>query len=67
VLRRTSGPKRNEITGGCREVNNEKLHSLYTSPNIIRIIKPRKMRWEWNVACRGPERKRPLRRPEAGG
>jgi hypothetical protein len=38
VLRRTFGPKRDEVTGGRRKLHNEELHNLYSSPNIIRII-----------------------------
>jgi hypothetical protein len=45
VLRRIFGPKRDEVTGGQRKLNNEELHSLYSSPNIIRMIKSRRMRW----------------------
>jgi hypothetical protein len=50
VLRRIFGPKRDEMTGGWRKLHNEKLHDLYTSPSIIRIIKSRLMGWEWHVA-----------------
>jgi hypothetical protein len=39
------GPKRDEITGGWRKLHNEELRNLYSSPNIIRIIKSRRMRW----------------------
>jgi hypothetical protein len=38
VLRRIFGPKRNEVTGGWRELHNEELHNLYSSPSIIRIL-----------------------------
>jgi hypothetical protein len=44
VLRRIFGPKRDEVTGGWKKVNNKKLHDLYSSTSIIRIIKSR-MRW----------------------
>jgi hypothetical protein len=44
VLRRIFGPKRDEVTGGWRKLHNEKLHNLYFSPSIIRIIKSRRMR-----------------------
>jgi hypothetical protein len=44
VLRRIFGPKRDEVTGGWRELHNEELHNLYSSPNIIRMIKSRRMR-----------------------
>jgi hypothetical protein len=40
--RRISGPKRDEVTGGCRKLHNEELHSLYSSPSIIRMIKSRR-------------------------
>jgi hypothetical protein len=51
VLRRIFGPKRDEVTGCWRELHNEKLHYFYSSPNIIRMIKLRMMRWEKHVAC----------------
>jgi hypothetical protein len=44
VLRRTFGPKRDEMVGGLRKLHNEELRNLYYSPNIIRMIKPRRMR-----------------------
>jgi hypothetical protein len=44
VLRRTFGPKRDEVTGGWRKLHNEELHDLYSSENIIRIMKSRRMR-----------------------
>jgi hypothetical protein len=56
VLRRISGPKRDEITGEWRNLHNEELHILYSSPNIIRQIKSRRMRWEGHVALMGEER-----------
>jgi hypothetical protein len=43
VLRRIFGPKRDEVTGDWRKLHNEELHNLYFSPNIIRMIKPRRM------------------------
>jgi hypothetical protein len=46
VLRRIFGPKRDEVTGEWRRLHNEELSDLYSSsPNIIRVIKPRRMRW----------------------
>jgi len=42
VLRRIFGPKREEVVGGWRSLHNEKLHNLYPSPYIIRVIKSRK-------------------------
>jgi hypothetical protein len=50
VLRRLFGPKRDEVTGGLRKLHNEELHNLYSSPNIIRMMKSRRMRWARNVA-----------------
>jgi hypothetical protein len=44
VLRRIFGPKRDEVTGGWRKLHNEELHSLYSSPNIIRMIKSKMIR-----------------------
>jgi hypothetical protein len=44
VLRRIFGPKRDDVTGEWRKLHNEELHDLYCSPNIIRIIKARRMR-----------------------
>jgi hypothetical protein len=43
VLRRIFGPKRNEVTGGLKKLHNEELHNLYSTLNIIRMIKPRRM------------------------
>jgi hypothetical protein len=75
VLRKIFGPKRDEVIGGWRKLHNEDLHNLYYSPNIIIIIKSRRMRWAGNVARKGekrnayrilvgkPEGNRPLRRP----
>ena len=75
VLTSISGPKRDGVTGEWRKLHNEELNDLYTSPNIVRVIKSRIMRWERNVARmeegRGvhkvlvgkPEGKRPLGRP----
>jgi hypothetical protein len=45
VLRRKFGRKRHEVMGDWRKLHNEKLHNLYPSPNIIRMIKSRRMRW----------------------
>jgi hypothetical protein len=44
VLRRIFGPKRDEVTGGWRKLNNEEIHNMYSSPSIIRMIKSRRMR-----------------------
>jgi hypothetical protein len=53
VLRRIFGPKRDEETGSWRKLHNEELHNLYSLPNIIRIIKSRRMRWTGHVARMG--------------
>jgi hypothetical protein len=50
VLRRIVGPKRDEVTGGCRKLHNEELHNLYSSSSITRMIKLKRMRWAWHVA-----------------
>jgi hypothetical protein len=44
------GPKRDEVTGEWRKLNNEELHDLYYSPTIVRVIKSRRMRWVEHVA-----------------
>jgi len=44
VLRRIFGPKRYEVTGECRKLHNEELNDLYSSPNIVRVVKSRIMR-----------------------
>jgi hypothetical protein len=56
VLRRIFGPKRDEVTGGWRKLHNEELHKLYSSPNIIIMIKSRRMRWAGHVARMGKKR-----------
>jgi hypothetical protein len=75
VLRRVFGPKRDEVTGEWRRLHNKELYALYSSPNIIRVIKPRRLRWAGHVARMGerrgayrvlvgkPEGRRPLGRP----
>jgi hypothetical protein len=45
ILRRIFGPKRDEVTGGWRNLHNEELHVSYSSPSIFRVIKTRRMRW----------------------
>jgi hypothetical protein len=75
VLRSIFGVKRHGVTGEWRKLHNEELHDLYSSPNIIRIMKARRMRWAGHVARMGekrnayrllvgkPEGRRPLGRP----
>jgi hypothetical protein len=53
VLRRIFGPKREEVAGGWRRLHNEELHNLYMSPNIIKVIKSRRMSWAGQVARMG--------------
>jgi hypothetical protein len=56
VLRRIFGLKRDEVMGEWRKLHNEELRDLYSSPSIIRIIKPRRMRWAGHVARMGEKR-----------
>jgi hypothetical protein len=74
VLRKMFGPKREE-DGSWRKLHNDELHNLYSPPNIVRMIKSRRMRWAGHVARMGegrgvyrvlvgrPESKRPPGRP----
>jgi len=57
VLRRIFGPRRDEVTGEWRKLHNEELNDLYSSLNIVRVIKSRRMRWAGHVACMGEERR----------
>jgi hypothetical protein len=57
VLRRIFGPKRDEMTREWRKLHNEELHNLYSSPDILRQVKSRRMRWAGHVARMGEERK----------
>jgi len=75
ALRRIFGPRRDEVTGEWRRLHNEELNDLYSSPNIVRVKKSRRMRWAGHVVRMGegrgvyrvlvgePEGKRPLGRP----
>jgi len=75
VLRRVSGPKRDEVTGEWRKLHNEELSDLYSLLNIVQVVKLRRMRWVGHVARMGQGRgvyrvlvgktegKRPLGRP----
>jgi len=75
MLRRVFGPKRDKVTGEWRKLHNEELSDLYSLPNIVRVVKSRRMRWAGHVACMGegrgvhrvlvekPEGKRSLGRP----
>jgi hypothetical protein len=75
VLRRIFGPKRDEVTWEWRRLHNKELYALYSSPNIIWVIKSRRLRWAGHVARMGerrcayralvgkPEGKRPFERP----
>jgi len=74
VLRKVFGPKRDEVIGEWRKLHNEELTDLYSLPNIVRVVKSRRMRWAGHVARMGegkgvhrvlvgkPEGKRPLGR-----
>ena len=56
VLRRIFGPRRDEVTEEWRRLHNEELNDLYSSLNIVRVIKSRGMRWAGHVARMGAER-----------
>ena len=53
VLRKIFGPRRDEVTGEWKRLHNEELNGLYSSPNIVRVIKSRRMRWAGHVALMG--------------
>jgi hypothetical protein len=75
VLRRIFGPKRDEVTGEWRRLHNKELYALFSSPNIILVIKTLRLRWAGHAARMGerrgayralvgkPEGRRPLERP----
>jgi len=56
VLKRRFGPRSDEVTGECGRLHNEELNDLYSSPNIVRVIKSRRLRWGGHVARMGEER-----------
>jgi hypothetical protein len=56
VLRRVFGPKRDEVKGEWRKLHNEELNDLYSLPNIVRMVKSRRMRWAGHVARLGEDR-----------
>jgi len=56
VLRRVFGPKRDEVRREWRKLHTEDLNDLYSSPNIVRVIKSRRMRWAGHVARMGERR-----------
>jgi hypothetical protein len=56
VLRRIFGPKRYKVTGDWRKLHNEKVNNLYSSPNIVRVIKSRRIRWAGHVVHMGEGR-----------
>jgi hypothetical protein len=58
VLRRIFEPKRDEVTGEWRKLHNGELNDLYRSPNVVRVIKSRRMRWVGHVASMGRNVKR---------
>jgi len=53
VLRRVFGPKRDEVKGEWRKLHDKELRDLYSLPNIVRVVKSRRMRWAGHVARRG--------------
>ena len=75
MLRRVFGPKGDEVTGEWRKLHNEELSDMYSLPNIMWVVKSRRMRWAGHIARMGegkvmhrvlvgkPEGKRPLGRP----
>ncbi|KAJ4450171.1 hypothetical protein ANN_01578 [Periplaneta americana] len=66
VLRKIFGAKRDEVTGECRKLHNTELHALYSSPDIIRNIKFRRLRWAGHVARMGESRNAYRKKESAG-
>ena len=56
VLRKTFRSKRDEVRGKWRKLHNEELSDLYSLPNIVQVVKSRRMRWAGHVACMGEGR-----------
>jgi len=56
VLRRIFGPRRDEVTREWRRLHNEEINDLYSSANIVRVIKSRRMRWAGHMSRMGEER-----------
>ena len=57
VLRGIFGTERDGVTAEWRKIHNEELNDLYCSPNIVRVIKPRRIRWVGHVECKGDKRR----------
>ena len=56
VLRRIFGPKRDEVTGEWRRLHAKNIYALYSSPNIMQVIRSRRLRWAGHVAHMGEKR-----------
>jgi len=56
VLRRVFGSKKDEVTGEWRKLHNEELRDIYSLPNIVWVVKSRRMRWAGHVSCMGEGR-----------
>jgi hypothetical protein len=73
MLRRIFGPKKKKVVGGWKRLQNDKLHNLYASPNVVSVIKSKRIKWvghaahmgqmnTYKILVRKPEGKRPFRR-----